>query len=55
MKKKIQKQRSIKPGLKLQAVRFNGRVELIPVKTAREMLGFLNGINTDFEWETDRF
>lgn len=30
------------------------RDKLVPVKTAREMLGFLKGINTDFEREADR-
>ena len=52
--KKVRESLALEAGQKLQVVEFAGRIELIPVRTAREMLGFLKGINTDFEREADR-
>lgn len=36
----------MRPGQKLQAFEVNGRIELIPVRGARELRGFLRGIDT---------
>ena len=42
------------PGQKVQAIAYGGRIELIPVRPARQMKGFLKGIDTKVEREGDR-
>jgi len=44
----------IQPGQKVQVVVHEDRIELIPLKTPREMRGFLRGIDTTIEREPDR-
>jgi AbrB family looped-hinge helix DNA binding protein len=44
----------IKPGQKVQVVQYDNRVELIPVKPTRKTRGFLKGIDTTVERESDR-
>ncbi|MDP2937221.1 MAG: AbrB/MazE/SpoVT family DNA-binding domain-containing protein [Dehalococcoidia bacterium] len=45
---------SIRPGQKVQVIRYENRIELIPLKTAKKMRGFLKGIDTNPEREADR-
>lgn len=42
------------PGQKLQAIAYDNRVELIPLRPAAEMRGFLAGIDTEVERDSDR-
>lgn len=42
------------PGQKLQVLYFDNRIELIPVRPAKELRGLLRGIPNDFEREPDR-
>jgi AbrB family looped-hinge helix DNA binding protein len=44
----------LRGGEKMQLVRYGERIELIPIKSMREMRGFLRGINTDVPREADR-
>jgi AbrB family looped-hinge helix DNA binding protein len=44
----------IQPGQKVQAIEYEGRVEFIPVKRARDLRGFLRGMDTTIEREPDR-
>lgn len=44
----------IKAGAKMRVFRFDGRVEMIPVRPITEMRGSLRGIGTDIEREDDR-
>lgn len=44
--KAIRDELRIKPGQKVQAVAYRGRIELIPIRPVREMRGFLKGIDT---------
>ena len=44
----------IRPGQKLQVIRYEDRIELIPIRPASEMRGFLKGIDTSIEREADR-
>jgi AbrB family looped-hinge helix DNA binding protein len=37
----------LEPGQKLQAICIGDRIELIPVRTLKDMRGFLRGIDTD--------
>jgi AbrB family looped-hinge helix DNA binding protein len=52
--KSIRESLGLKPGQKIQAIEYNGRVELVPVRPVREMRGFLSGIDTAVPREDDR-
>ena len=43
----------IKPGQKVQVIQYGDRVELIPLKLAKQTRGFLKGINTSIQREPD--
>ena len=42
------------PGLKMQVVQYENRVEFIPQRPARELRGSLSGIDTSVAREEDR-
>ena len=44
----------LQPGQKVQAILYENRIELIPIKSMRAMRGFLKGIDTSIEREADR-
>ena len=44
----------IKPGQKVQVIQYEGRIELILLKPIKKMRGFLKGIDTTIERESDR-
>ena len=44
----------LRPGQKVQAIVYENRIELIPVRPAKEMRGFLRGIDTAVDREDDR-
>ena len=44
----------IKPGQKIQVILYDNRIELVPLKPARKMRGFLKGIDTSVPRELDR-
>jgi len=50
----IRKALNLKPGQRLQAIRFGDRVELIPLMSIDEARGFLPGIETDIPRDDDR-
>ncbi|MEO5903956.1 MAG: AbrB/MazE/SpoVT family DNA-binding domain-containing protein [Gemmatimonadaceae bacterium] len=50
----IREKLRIQPGQKVQAIAFENRVELIPVRSAKSMRGFLRGIDTKVERDPDR-
>ncbi len=52
--KEIRDRLGLLPGQKVQAMAYGGRIELIPVRPARQMKGFLKGIDTKVEREGDR-
>ncbi len=52
--KKVRDELGIKPGQKVQVIPYMGRIELIPIEDVREALGFLEGIDTKIERESDR-
>lgn len=52
--KEIREAVGIVPGQKLQVLTLKGRIELVPLKPMSEMRGFLKGISTDFERDSDR-
>jgi AbrB family looped-hinge helix DNA binding protein len=44
----------LEPGQKVQAFQYQNRVELVPVRSVREMRGFLAGMDTSVARERDR-
>ena len=44
----------LRAGEKLRVMRYEDRVELIPVRPIRKMRGFLKGMDTTIEREGDR-
>ncbi len=50
----VRKSLGIKPGNKVQVILYENRIELIPLQPIKKMRGFLKGIDTTIEPETDR-
>ncbi len=50
----IRKSMQIKPGERIQVLQFENRIELVPIKSIKEMRGFLKGIDTKIIRESDR-
>ncbi len=44
----------LEPGQKMQALQYQNRIELIPVRAMREMRGFLKGIDSTVVRNKDR-
>jgi AbrB family looped-hinge helix DNA binding protein len=44
----------LRPGQKLQVIRFENRIELIPVPDMKAMRGFARGIDTSVPRDQDR-
>jgi AbrB family looped-hinge helix DNA binding protein len=42
------------PGMKMQVIALDDRIELIPVRPARELRGSLPGLDTDVPRDADR-
>lgn len=52
--RQVRESLQIKPGQKVQVMLFENRIELIPVIPIQKMRGFLKGIDTTVERESDR-
>jgi len=52
--RRVRQSLDIQPGQKVQVIRYGNRIELIPLRPIRETRGFLRGIDTTVERETDR-
>ena len=52
--KEVRNKLGINIGQKLQIVSYTARLELIPVKKISDMRGFLKGIDTTINRESDR-
>jgi len=52
--KEIRESLKLTPGQKIQALLYENRIELIPVRPIKKMRGFLKGIDTTIDRETDR-
>jgi AbrB family looped-hinge helix DNA binding protein len=50
----IRKSLGLQPGQKIQAILYENRIELIPIKSMPSMRGFLKGVDTSIEREADR-
>jgi AbrB family looped-hinge helix DNA binding protein len=52
--KEIREALKLTPGQKVQALLYENRIELIPVRPVKQMRGFLKGIDTTIVREGDR-
>jgi AbrB family looped-hinge helix DNA binding protein len=52
--KAIRERMGLKAGQKVQALVYDDRIELIPLRKAKELRGFLKGIDTTIDREPDR-
>jgi len=52
--REIREALKLEPGQKIQALLYENRVELIPIKPIKEMRGFLAGIDSTVPREKDR-
>lgn len=51
--KAIRELLKLRPGQKVQAMVYNNRIELIPVRPIARMRGFLRGVDTSLDREED--
>ena len=51
---RVRRALGIRPGQKIQVIPYEGRIELIPVRSLKQAKGFLRGIDTSVEREQDR-
>jgi AbrB family looped-hinge helix DNA binding protein len=52
--KSIRESLKLKPGQKIQAIVYQNRIELIPVRPVKQMRGFISGIDSTVNREDDR-
>lgn len=52
--KTIRARLKLRAGQKVQAIAYQDRIELVPVRPARQLRGFLKGIDTSVPRERDR-
>jgi AbrB family looped-hinge helix DNA binding protein len=52
--KAIRQKLGLSPGQKIQAIVYDDRIELIPLRPIKEMRGFLKGVDTTVKREADR-
>ena len=52
--KEMRESLKLAPGQKVQALLYDNRIELIPVRPIKKMRGFLKGIDTTIDRERDR-
>jgi AbrB family looped-hinge helix DNA binding protein len=50
----IREAMGLEPGEKLRVMRYGERVELVPIRSVKEMRGCLKGIDTAVDREDDR-
>jgi len=51
--KEVRRKMKLEPGRKFQVFQFGGRIELVPVESAKELLGFAKGIDTNVDREDE--
>ena len=52
--KLIREALDLQPGQKIQVIRYQNRIELIPIRPMKKARGFLRGIDTSIVRESDR-
>ena len=52
--REIRAELCLKPGQEVEALAYDGRIVVIPLRPIRQMRGFLKGIDMTIEREADR-
>lgn len=52
--KDVREKLNLRPGQKVMAIPYRGRVELVPVRSMKEARGFLKGIDSSVPRDEDR-
>lgn len=52
--KDIREKLGLVPGQKVHTIMYNERIELIPLRPMKKMRGYLKGISTEIDRESDR-
>ena len=52
--REIRESMQLRPGEKVRVFQYEGRIELVPVRSIGAMRGFLRGIDTTVERDPDR-
>lgn len=50
----VRERLNLRPGRQVQVIPYQDRIELIPLRPARELRGSLRGISAELERERDR-
>ena len=53
--KNIRQMMKLTPGMKIQMVTYDNRLELIPILPIKSLKGFLKGMDTNIERDQDRY
>ena len=51
---RVRRELGLRPGQRVQVIPYEGRIEVVPLESIKKARGFLKGINTTVERETDR-
>ncbi len=52
--KAVRESAGITPGQEVAVFNYRGRIEVVPMRSAREMRGFLRGMDSEIKREEDR-
>lgn len=52
--KSVRRPLGIKPGMRVQVLVYGDRIELLPVRSPRDLRGFLKGMGSDVDRDEDR-
>jgi AbrB family looped-hinge helix DNA binding protein len=52
--RKVRETLGLRPGEKVQVFVFEGRIELVPIRSIKKMRGFLKGLDTSVPRDEDR-
>ncbi len=51
---RVRRALGLRPGQRVQVIPYEGRIEVVPLEPIKKARGFLKGIDTTVERETDR-
>ena len=52
--RRVRESLGIRPGQKVQVLLYDGRMEFIPLRSIKQMRGFVKGLDTTVERDWDR-
>ncbi len=52
--KAVRERYSLLPGDKVEVIELDGRIELVPIRPAKALRGFIKGVKNTFKREEDR-